>query len=77
MDKATTLIIQSEGSQKEKSKYYMITHKCGIYKDSTDEPMCRTAMEMQSQRIDLWTPQGKERVGQTQRVAPKHIKNHV
>ena len=77
MDKATAIIIQSEGSQKEKSKYYMITHICGIYKDSTDEPIRRAAMEMQSQRTDLWTPQGKEKVGQIQRVAPKHIKNHV
>ena len=52
-------IIQSEVSQKEKSKYYMITHTYGIYKDSTDEPICRAAMEMQSQRSDLWTQQGK------------------
>ena len=52
-------IIQSKVSQKEKSKYYMITHTYGIYKDSTDEPICRAAMEMQSQRSDLWTQQGK------------------
>ena len=52
-------LIQSKVSQKEKSKYYMITHTYGIYKDSTDEPICRAAMEMQSQRSDLWTQQGK------------------
>ena len=30
-------IIQSEVSQKEKNKYHILTHICGIYKDDTDE----------------------------------------
>ena len=52
-------IPQSEVSQKEKYKYHILMHMYGIYKDSTDEPICRAAMEMQSQRSDLWTQQGK------------------
>ena len=30
-------IIQSEVSQKEKNKYHILTHICGIYKNDTDE----------------------------------------
>ena len=29
----------------------------------TDEPICRAAVEMQTQRTDFWTQCGKERVG--------------
>ena len=29
-------------------------HTYGIQKDGTDEPICRAAMEMQTQRTDLW-----------------------
>ena len=39
-------IIQSELSQKEKSKYRTLTHVYGIYKDGTDEPIYRAVMEM-------------------------------
>ena len=38
-----------------------------------DEPMCRAGIEMQTQRIHLWTQQGKERAGQTQRVVLTYI----
>ena len=48
-------IIQSEVSQKKKDKYCILTHTYGIQKDGTDEPICRAAMEMQSQRTELWT----------------------
>ena len=41
-------IIQSEISQKEKSKYHTLTHVYGIYTDGTDEPICRAVMEMQT-----------------------------
>ena len=34
-------VIQSEVSQKEKTKYYILTHIYGIYKNVTDEPICR------------------------------------
>ena len=33
----------------------------------------RAAMETQTLRTDLWTQRGKERVGQIERVALKHI----
>ena len=48
-------VIQTDISQKEKNKYRIITHVCGIYKNGTDEPVCRAAMDSQTQRTDLWT----------------------
>ena len=45
-------IIQNEVSQKD--KYHILMHIYGIQKDSTDELMCRTAMETQTYRTDLW-----------------------
>ena len=56
-------IIQSEVSQKEKNKHRVSTHTYGIQKDGTDEPICRAAVETQTQRPDLWTQRGKEREG--------------
>ena len=47
--------VQSEVSQKEKDKYCVLTQVYRVQKDDTDEPICRAAMEMQTQRIDLWT----------------------
>ena len=41
-------VIQSEVSQKEKSKYHMLTHIYGIQKKGTDEPICRAATELQT-----------------------------
>ena len=41
-------IIQSEVSQKEKDKYHVLTHICGIQKDGTDEFICKAAMEKQT-----------------------------
>ena len=40
-------VIQSEVSQKEKNKYHILTHICGIYKSDTDESICRAGIEMQ------------------------------
>ena len=56
-------IIQSEVSQKEKDKYRILMHMYGIWKEGTDEPICKAAVEMQTQRMDLWTQWGKMRVG--------------
>ena len=39
-------ITQSEESQKEKSKYCTLMYTHGIWKDSTDESVCRAATEM-------------------------------
>ena len=44
-----------------------------MYKDGPDEPICRAAMEIQTLGTDLGTPWAKERVGQMERVAWKHI----
>ena len=37
----------------------------------------RGGIETQTQRMDLWTQQGKERVGQIERVALTYIHYHV
>ena len=52
-------VIQSEVSQKEKNKYCILTHICGIQKNGTDEPICRAGIEMQMQRTDMWTRRGR------------------
>ena len=39
-------VIQSEVSQKERNKYRILTHICRIYKNGTDEPICRVGIEM-------------------------------
>ena len=44
----------------------------GIQKGSADEPVCRAAVEPQTQRPDLWTQQGRKSVGLMERAAWKH-----
>ena len=39
-------VTQSEVSQKEKNKYRISMHIYGIYKNGSDEPICRAGMEM-------------------------------
>ena len=39
--------IQSEVSQKEKNKYHILTHICGILRNVTDELVCRAEIETQ------------------------------
>ena len=41
-------LIQSEVSQKEKDKYFILKHICGIQKDGTNnpDPTCRAAKEI-------------------------------
>ena len=56
-------IIKSKISQKQKDKYCILTHIYGIWKDGTDEPICRATVEMHTQRTDLRTPRGKAREG--------------
>ena len=41
-------IIQSEVRQKEKDKYHVLTHVYEIWKEDTDEPIYRAAMELQT-----------------------------
>ena len=40
-------VIQSEVSQKKKNKYCVLTHICGMLKNSTDEPICRAGIKTQ------------------------------
>ena len=42
-------IIQSEGSQKEKKQYSILTYMYGIQKDGKNDPICKTAKETQMQ----------------------------
>ena len=41
-------IIRSEVSQKEKNKYRILIHINGIYKNDTDEHICRAGIETQT-----------------------------
>ena len=41
-------VIQSEVNQKEKNKYHILTHICGIQKNGTDEPVCKAEIETQT-----------------------------
>ena len=52
-------VIQSEVSQKEKNKYRILTHICGIQKNGTDELVCKAEIETQMQRTNVWTPRGE------------------
>ena len=40
-------VIQGEVSQKEKNKYCVLTYICGMYKNGTDEPVCKVEIEAQ------------------------------
>ena len=41
-------IIQNEVSQKEKDKYHILTRLYGIWKNGTEELICRAAVEEQT-----------------------------
>ena len=41
------IITQAEVSQKEKSKYCILTHIYGIWKNGTDEPIWKAGIETQ------------------------------
>ena len=48
-------IIQSEVSQKEKHQYSILTHIYEIWKDGSDNPICKREKETQIYRTDFWT----------------------
>ena len=56
--------IQSEVSQKEKNKYCILMTYMESRGNGTNEHICRTEIETQTERTDLWTQRAKERVGQ-------------
>ena len=45
-------------------------------KNATDEHICRAAVEKLTWGTDLWTQQGKEKVGRLERVALTYIHYH-
>ena len=47
--------IHSEVIQKEKDEYHILMHINGIQKNGTEEFTYSATMEIQTQRIDLWT----------------------
>ena len=55
--------IQMEVNQK--NKYHILMHVYRIYRDSTDELICRAAIETQTERTDLctWRLGEEERMG--------------
>ena len=66
-------VIQSEVNKIERNKYHLLTHVCGIQKDGTFEPVCMVGIEMQMQRMDMWTWGRENEWGQLERVALIYI----
>ena len=64
-------IIQSEISQKEKDKYCILIHIYGIQKNGTEEFIYRATMERETQKIDIDTGRGEERLRRMKRVTQK------
>ena len=60
-------VLQNEVSQKEKNKYCILTHICGIQKNGTDDPICKAEIDTNVQNI--WVP----RVGGIGRLGLTHI----
>ena len=56
-------VTQSEVRQKEKNKYRILTHICGIQKNGTGEPVYKAEIETQMQRTNVWTPRGESSGG--------------
>ena len=48
-----------------------------LQENGTDEPICMARIEIQMQRMGLWTQWGKERVGRIERVALMRMHCHV
>ena len=66
-------VTQSEISKKVKNEYCILMHIYGIWRNITDEPIYRAGIKTQTQRTDLRTQQGKERVGQIGRIALRYF----
>ena len=64
--------IQSEVSQKQKNKYHILTHLYRIQKNGADLFAGKEWARRQREQ-DLWTQQGKETVGLTEKVALTYI----
>ena len=64
-------VIQNKVSQKEKNTFIW------NLENGTDQPICMAGIKTQMYRKDLWTQQGKEKVGQIERIALKHIQDQT
>ena len=53
-------VIQSEVSQKEKNKYRILMHVCGIQKNGTEEPVCKAEIDTDVENIHMDTKGGKQ-----------------
>ena len=51
-------VIQSEVSQKDKSKYHVLMHICGIWGNGIDDLIRKAGTETQTQRMNVWIPWG-------------------
>ena len=52
-------VIQSEVSQKEKNKYCISMHICGIQKKGIDDLICKAKIKTQMQRTNVWIQREK------------------
>ena len=52
-------VIQSEVSQKTKSKYHVITHIRGNQKNGIDDIIWKAEIETQTQRTNVWAGRGE------------------
>ena len=50
---------QHEVSQKEKNKYWKITHIHGIQKNGIDDLICKAEIQTQRQKTNAWITRGK------------------
>ena len=56
-------VIQSEVAQKEKNKYHILRHICGIQKNGIDDHICKAERETQTQKTKVWMPRGRGGAG--------------
>ena len=56
---ALEIIILSEARQREKDKYYMLSFICEILKNDTNELICQTEIDSETQTTNIWLSQGK------------------
>ena len=68
-------VIQSEVSQKQKNKYHILMHICGIQKNGTDKLICKAEIETQTQKTIIWTP-GAEEGGMNWEIGT-HTHTHI
>ena len=71
--KNLTPIIQRDVNHKEKNKYHILIHVYGIWKDGTDEIICRTAMETHGEQAGGQERGRKKSIGCMERVTREHI----